>query len=418
MSLDVAPVWSGHPVGFALLTAPPNQYVAFYDADRRMTVAGRRLDSSDWRMHHLPQTLGWDSHNYVTMALDRSGRLHLCGNMHVNPLVYFRTSVPGDIVTFEQVPSMTGEKEDACTYPHFLRDAGGNLVFTYRHGRSGNGVRIYNRYDLEARAWRRLLDQPLLSGQGKMNAYPVGPARGPDGFFHLLWVWRDTPDCATNHDVCYARSRDLVHWETSSGKPLGLPITIENAEVVDPVPPGGGVINGNTRLGFDSLGRSIVSYHKYDEAGATQIYNARLESTGWRICQTSRWEYRWDFQGGGAIPFEISVGPVRLLPDGSLVQSYRHPKHGSRTWRLDEATLEPTGHTVLPASRPPDLARPESPFEGMQVRWCGDSGSSGEPGVRYELRWETLGPNRDRPREGPLPGPSMLRLYTFRTEAP
>jgi hypothetical protein len=47
----------------------------------------------------------------------------------------------------------------------------------------------------------------------------------------------------------------------------------------------------------------------------------------------------------------------------------------------------------------------------MQVHVRNDSGTSGEPGVRYVLRWETLGPNRDRPREKPWPEPSMLQVH-------
>jgi hypothetical protein len=31
------------------------------------------------------------------------------------------------------------------------------------------------------------------------------------------------------------------------------------------------------------------------------------------------------------------------------------------------------------------------------------------------LRWETLESNRDAPRPGPLPPPSMLRLYAVKT---
>ena len=46
--LDVAPVWAGHPVGFCLLTQAPHQFVAYYDADRHMTVAQRTLDSTEW----------------------------------------------------------------------------------------------------------------------------------------------------------------------------------------------------------------------------------------------------------------------------------------------------------------------------------------------------------------------------------
>ena len=42
-SLDVAPVWAGHPVGFALLTHAPDQFVAFYDDHRQLTVVQRRL---------------------------------------------------------------------------------------------------------------------------------------------------------------------------------------------------------------------------------------------------------------------------------------------------------------------------------------------------------------------------------------
>jgi hypothetical protein len=33
-------VWSGHPVGFAFLTERGHQFIACYDAERRITVAG------------------------------------------------------------------------------------------------------------------------------------------------------------------------------------------------------------------------------------------------------------------------------------------------------------------------------------------------------------------------------------------
>ena len=77
---DIAPVWSGHPVGFALLTRGKQQLVAFYDADRRMTIGARALDESPWELVRLPAVLGWDSHNYVTLAVDRAGQIHVSGN--------------------------------------------------------------------------------------------------------------------------------------------------------------------------------------------------------------------------------------------------------------------------------------------------------------------------------------------------
>ncbi len=207
-----------------------------------------------------------------------------------------------------------------------------------------------------------------------------------------------------------------MHWETSDGRALSLPITLETGEIVDPVPVGGGIINGNTILGYDSQKRTIISYHKFDEQGYTQIYNARREENGWKIYQASQWDYRWEFRGGGAIPFEIRLGPVHVESDGQLSQSYSHPKHGSGQWLLDEAKLKPIGELPRRPSHPSSLSRVESEFPGMQVRWGGDSGKSGEKGVRYALRWETLPAHRDRPREAPYPSPSMLRLYKLREE--
>jgi hypothetical protein len=41
------------------------------------------------------------------------------------------------------------------------------------------------------------------------------------------------------------------------------------------------------------------------------VYAARLEDGAWKIRRISNWNYRWDFQGGGTIVFEIHVGAAR-----------------------------------------------------------------------------------------------------------
>ena len=227
---------------------------------------------------------------------------------------------------------------------------------------------------------------------------------GPDGYFHLVWVWRNTPDCATNHDLTYARSRDMKTWETSGGKALHLPIKLASAEVVDAVPPGGGIINGNAKLGFDSKKRPVITYHKHDAKGRTQIYNARLESGRWKIYQTTEWDYRWEFSGGGSIHFEIRPGSVRLQK-GGLLLDWSHDRYGSGTWRLDEATLRPVETREKARAWSAEWETPS--VAGMQVNLRTGRGAEG-----FVLRWETLGPNRDRPRTGELPAPTMLRLYS------
>lgn len=409
--IDVAPVWAGHPVGFCLLNAGDSQFVAFYDADRQMTVGRRRLDADEFELVRLPEQTEWDSHNYITMAFDDDGFLHLSGDMHNVPLIYYRTERPGDITSFRKIKEMTGSDETRMTYPRFFRGPANEFIYTYRQGGSGNGEQIYNRYDHATQTWSRLLDGPLVSGEGQMNAYLQGPSRGPDGYWHLIWIWRDTYDCSTNHTISYARSADLVTWERSSGERLELPITIATGEVVDPVPARGGAINGNTKLGFDSHHRPVVAYHKFDDEGKTQLYNARLEEGEWRIYQTSSWDYRWWFEGGGSINFEVRVGAVRPAGSGQLTQDFYHVQYGHRRFRLDEETLQPIEEMDQPPARPPELEKVESDFSGMEVKWASATGRSSRADVRHWLRWETLPHNRDRPRKGALPDPVMLQVY-------
>lgn len=411
-TLDVEPVWAGHPVGFCLLTNPPRQFVAYFNADRQLTVASRELPSRSWTFNRLDEHVGWDSHNSVAMAIDTSGQIHLAGNMHVAPLKYFRSTKPLDASTLTRIAAMIGAAEDKVTYPEFLRGPFERLVFTYRDGSSGKGNQIYNFYEAEQQEWRRLTDKPLTDGEGQRNAYFVGPTAGPDGYYHLCWVWRDTPDCATNHDVSYARSKDLVQWERSNGVAYALPITLGTSEVVDPIPVNGGVINGCTRIGFDRERRPIISYHKFDEAGNTQIYNARPEAGTWAIRPLTKWGYRWEFGGGGSISTEIHVAAVETESDGSLTQSWSHRKYGSQRWRLSPDTLAP--EEQLPLKSPPiptSLQKVESDFPGMAVRYRSDAGESDSANHYYAIRWETLGPNRDHPRDPPWPDPSMLRVY-------
>ncbi|MCF6287163.1 MAG: BNR repeat-containing protein [Candidatus Hydrogenedentes bacterium] len=415
-TVPVDQVWAGHPVGFALLTHAPLQFVAYYNGDRELVVASRKLDESAWKRISLPERVVWDSHNYLTLALDDQEHLHLSGNLHVNPLVYFKTESPMDITSFVRLDRLVGTEESRMTYPRFFRGPAGEFIFTYRDGSSGSGNQIYNVYDASDQSWARLLDSPLTDGEGKMNAYMDGPRLGPDGFYHSVWVWRDTPDCATNHHVSYMRSRDLRHWENVRGEALSLPVTLQSpGTVVDPVSPGGGLINGNAKLGFDGEKRPVLTYHKYDADGNSQVYNARWADGSWAISQATNWTSRWQFQGGGSIAFKVRVQPVKADGDGGLIQEWSHWELGRERWQLDLESLRATKKLPLPPSTsPPGFHRLESDFSGLTVRSASDSGKSPDPRIRYMLRWETLGPNRDRPRTPPLPPPSALTLYEIR----
>ena len=378
-----------------------------------MTIGKRKLTDKKWSFAILPETVKWDSHNYIALTADDDGFLHVSGNLHVNPLVYFRTAKPLDITTFERVPGgMTGKDEARATYPVFFRGPGGKMYFAYRDGSSGNGNQIYNVWDGKTKTWARVMDKPFTDGEGERNAYLSEPQLGPDGMFHIAWVWRESPDASTNNNPSYARSKDLIHWENSAGKPFALPITLKSGEVIDPIPVGGGIINGNLRIGFDGEKQPVLTYHKYDAKGNLQIYNARREHAEWNIVQVSPdWDYRWDFKGGGSIPFEVRPGGVSVAPDGRLQQSWSHKKFGSGIWYSDPKTLKVVERAPSKPAYPASLTKVQGKFPGLEIRWAGDSGKSGEKGVRYALRWETMGAYRDRPRPPEeTPPPHPLRL--------
>ena len=109
----------------------------------------------------------------------------------------------------------------------------------------------------------------------------------------------------------------------------------------------------------------------------------------------------------------MRVGGVSVV-DGALVQSFSSPESGG-LWILDPATLKPTGKAQRDPGgsvvAPPEASVPESDFPGMRVQWRSDSGEPSGTKDWFMLRWETLGPNRDRPRDEPWPAPGMLRVY-------
>jgi hypothetical protein len=413
-ALNIEPVWSGHSVGCALLTHGDQQLVAYYDADRQMSVAQRTLGESKWKITKLDSRVGWDSHNYVTMALDRSGFLHVSGNMHVTPLIYFRSTKPLDASTLVRVPAMTGKHEGHCTYPHFFNAPDGALVFCYRDGRSGLGDTYYNVYNEKAHAWSPLVDTPIFDGLNKMNSYPVGPELGPDGYYHMTWVWRNHSFVETNHDLSYARSRNLRDWESADGKPVTLPFTINTPGViVDPIPVNGGIVNGSGTIGFDLQKRLVIAYHKFDEKGNTQLYFARFENGAWKHYQATDWDYRWAPQGGGSIVRGVRHGALEIH-GGRLVISIQHEKYGSGNWEVDPVTMRLKGKVPSDAQPlPAEFNHVQSTFPEMEIRWASDLAPESASGPHYRLRWEALPNNRDQPRPKPWPEPSMLQLLTL-----
>jgi len=410
--IPVAKVWSGHPVGFDILTTSQFQYVCYYDADRNMVIAQRPLHSTDWKTTKLPSMLGWDSHNYVRMAIDKNGFIHVSGNMHNVPLIYFRSKEPENIDEFEKL-SMTGKNEERATYPVFFKDQKGDLYFQYRNGGSGQGITYWNKYDAENKQWTGLFDTPLFDGEEESNAYMTDPKLGPDGYFYIVWMWRLTPTANTNHNLSCVRSKDLMHWENLKGDAVSLPIKWrDNVPVVDPVGPWNGLINMSFRVSWNKQNVPYISYHKFDNNGVSQVFLARFEKDSqtkgnWKIYQVSNWkDFTWQLNLGGSLKNSVGITSVEAVGNNELSVGYTHEKYGSGTWLVDEVTMKIKKQ--LPATKdagyPAAMTSISVPTDMTVQRKVDNTG-------RFIMQWQTLPTNQDKPRQPPFPQPSDLVVY-------
>ncbi len=420
-SLDIGNAWSGQAVQFSLFTGINSQFVAYYDENRQMTIASRTLNESKWSYQKLDSFFGWDSHNYITMSMDLDNQLHVTGNMHCDPLYYLKTKATNDIGSLTWIGGMLGVQERRVTYPTFFYFKG-YLAFHYRNGSAGNGETFFNVFIESQDRWFRFNRESLFDG-AKNSSYFLGPVKDANGVYHIVWMWRSNSDAATCHNLSHVQSVDLIHWETSRSTSITLPISVTTGSIIDPVPSGGGLLNTRFYMGFDSQNRLIVTYHKYDEMGFSQIYNARLENGDWHIYQMSHWRGRWDFGGGGSLPALIpGQAAVELEDDGSLTQAFNgFNDHG--VWLLDEDSLSITGYYIRQHPRwiPRVLYTLETKCmecianqESMRVKFKFSDYQyplETPDKFRYYLRWESLGANRDRPRSY-TPPTSKLRLYT------
>lgn len=405
-------------IKYSLYAKGDELYVGYYDVGHRMKVA-RKDASGHWTRRVLDEKVNWDSHRYISLSVDKEGTVHLSGNMHKDPLVYYRSDRSGDLATMTTA-SMTGVLEDSVTYPEFLQ-TDSTLFFHYRNGRSGDGNTYFNAYQYESGTWVKLQADPLFDGEGESNSYFKGPVPGDDGKFHLIWCWRDEPHCETNHGLYYAFSRDLNVWETPDGFSKRVPVTPEDdAFLVDDIKVREGLINGGFALGFDEHRSPVISYHKYDEKDHTNLHTAVSADSGWILRRITDWDWKWAFSGRGSIPFELTVDGVERKDSVQYLYGSRRVEKGlfkKKTMKNFRITYSERDHSVVESEYtgyPRELERPLLP--GMLVHNEFNTGDRIEgDSVRYLLTYETRYPNRDkRPRNPFAPTSSPLRLVKLR----
>jgi hypothetical protein len=176
---------------------------------------------------------------------------------------------------------MTGEHETSVTYPQFFRLADGDLLFLYRDGASGRGLLILNRFTATTAKWTAV--QPnLIDGEGKRSLYWSMTVDNKGGR-HIACNWRESPDVASNHDLCYARSVDGGRtWPRSDGAPLALPITAATAENAARIPINSNLMNPPSVVADNRGHPLIVSYWSRNKEGAPQFQIGRHDGKSWQ----------------------------------------------------------------------------------------------------------------------------------------
>jgi hypothetical protein len=282
-----------------------NQYVAFYDAESKVTVAKRRFGSTRWEIRRTDFSGNTaDAHNSISLAVDGQGFLHLAWDHHNSPLQYSRSRT-AESLDFSEKRPMISENESKVTYPEFYNLPNGELLFFYRDGSSGNGNLVLNRYDPKTQKWSRRQNN-LIDGEGKRNAYPQ-TAVDAKGTLHLSWVWRESPNVATNHDLAYARSADGGKtWQKSTGEKYTLPISAATAETIWRIPQNSELIN-QTSMTADRFGNPLIAtYWRAAGAAVPQFQLVYFDGTKWRHSQISNRRTAFSLSGAGTKRIPIS----------------------------------------------------------------------------------------------------------------
>ena len=282
-----------------------DQYAAYYDEKGNVILARRKLGSDRWKTKKTSYKGNVrDAHNTINIMVDGDGYLHMSWDHHGNALRYCQSIAPGSLELTEK-KSMTGEKENKVTYPEFYRLPDGDLLFLYRDGASGRGNLMMNHYDLKTKRWTQRQDA-VIDGEGERNAY-WQMCIDRYGTIHLSWVWRETGDVATNHDMGYAKSVDEGQtWLKSNGDLYTLPITVDNAEYAARIPQSHELTN-TTSICADGRGRPyIATYFRPEGAKIPQYHLIYHDGSQWHTRQITHRSTPFTLQGGGTKRIPIS----------------------------------------------------------------------------------------------------------------
>jgi hypothetical protein len=320
------------------------QYVAWYDSSGYVAIGKRALNSTDWEIVKTGMKGNvYDAHNIISIMVDGEGYIHVAWDHHNGPLNYCKSTEPGKLEFTNRLSMIGTQENEGVTYPEFYKLPNGDLLFAYRYGASGQGNLVLNKYDTKKQKWMRIHDN-LIDGEGQRNAY-WQMCVDKNGKIHLSWVWRETWDVFTNHDLCYATSNDGgKSWKTSKGEVLNIPITAENAEYALHIPQGSSLIN-QTSITADDEGRPyIVSYWTPKNSDVPQFFLVYQNGEGWNVSQITNRKVVFSLKGGGSRRIPVSRPQVVFSGEEHSVHVIYRDKEQQNRICISSAKLNDTMH--------------------------------------------------------------------------
>ena len=176
------------------------QYLAYYDGNRRVCIARRKLPTGVWEIIRFTDYIFETNNAHCSISLGicpGDGTIHLAFDQY-HQILNYRISRRGvankpDDQRWQAdlFGPIRGYLEKGRTirisYPRFWQTPQGGLQFGYRQGRSGNGQRMLVDYESSpAFGSTRQIDsaQGLYGASTSRSAYPNGYTYGPNGILH------------------------------------------------------------------------------------------------------------------------------------------------------------------------------------------------------------------------------------------
>lgn len=318
----------------ALVTKDGFQFGAFYKSNSEICYFKRELKTGALELSVLAGDYNIkDAHNSISIGIDLKGYIHTSYDHHGSELKYRRSVYPLDVSKWQDESSLTGKNESKVTYPSFISSSVGGKEFfmlLYRVGNHISGKTTLNLYNHETGLWDQVTDA-LLFGQftegQTTNAYCNTPVVDNEGNIQLSYVWRtdftDENQFVNNSRIGFVKSTDSGRtWLSSKDRPMALPITPVNSEVICAIGPDENLMN-QCSMTSDSFGNPHIAFYSNDTNGIVQYKHLWFDGVEWKCNNISERKEAFNLSGKGTLRVPLSRPEIICDKNNNIIVIYR-----------------------------------------------------------------------------------------------